>query len=407
MSRSNSTHDLSRLMKFAEREPWGEVMDDMEPDGANLVNDYLKRRGWNEKAPNKAYMRALRDGVMSLYEVSDVVSGRSMTLRDLLRDTPPVTVHEQNATQTLVNWDKISTRVVEVNGRRGISGALLAFSPEGAKRIAETYSLLLDESGNEAGPDPTDPEMLLRASAPMFTNIWLLDSLGQLMASEEPEMVNADGDDLVFHRIIFPLAKNVQVKTVTRMLNAAEWLSPASDNFWNWLAPAASSRKVGSTGKQALLTTMDDGAPVFANIELEGRKLIVEVNSAARAQHCLRSAAQLEVSCTVLHVDDAPDQGLHRQRRYPRGDRQSFVGAEQDVAFDHHPWRQPTDLAAVGQVDIGEEIGAAGQCGHGLDALLAAPLQGCVGVDGARCALLAVPLQPPVVGLAFDAQPRQ
>ncbi|MFU7527383.1 hypothetical protein ACM64M_02515 [Qipengyuania sp. ASV99] len=286
------------MMKFAEREPWGKVMDDMlsahlglackdtgldpdaifdligdhwqgpiwgcafedmlaqelEPDGANLVNDYLKRRGWNEKAHNKAYMRALRDGVMSLYEVSDVVSGRSMTLRDLLRDTPPVTVHEQSATQTLINWDKISTRVVEVNGRRGISGALLAFSPEGAKRIAETYSLLLDESGNEAGPDPTDPEMLLRASAPMFTNIWLLDSLGQLMASEEPEMVNADGDDLVFHRIIFPLAKNVLVRTVTRMLNAAEWLSPASDNFWNWLAPAASSRQFGSTGKQALLT---------------------------------------------------------------------------------------------------------------------------------------------------------
>ncbi|MFU7527384.1 hypothetical protein [Qipengyuania sp. ASV99] len=29
---------------------------------------------------------------------------------------------------------------------------------------------------------------------------------------------------------------------------------------------------------------MDDGAPVFANVELEGRKLIVEVNSATRAQ---------------------------------------------------------------------------------------------------------------------------
>src|SRR3546814_3464377 len=82
---------------------------------------YLKRRGWNEKAPNKAYMRALRDTVMSLSEVSEVVPGQSMTLRDLLRDVAPVTVREHGATQTLVNWDKIAARVVDVNGRHGIS----------------------------------------------------------------------------------------------------------------------------------------------------------------------------------------------------------------------------------------------------------------------------------------------
>src|SRR3546814_3147433 len=48
---------------------WGCAFEDLltqelEPEGRNLVDDYLKRRGWNEKAPNKAYMRALRDTVM-------------------------------------------------------------------------------------------------------------------------------------------------------------------------------------------------------------------------------------------------------------------------------------------------------------------------------------------------------
>jgi hypothetical protein len=32
---------------------------------------------------------------------------------------------------------------------------------------------------------------------------------------------------------------------------------------------------------------MDDGTPVFANVELDGRKLIVEVNSAARAEQAI------------------------------------------------------------------------------------------------------------------------
>ena len=177
MSRLKSAHDLSGLMKYADRAPWDEAMDEMlsahlgpaweatglepdaifeiigdhwqgplwgcafedlltqelEPDGRNLVDDYLKRRGWNEKAPNKAYMRALRDTMMSLYEVSEVVPGQSMTLRDLLRDVAPVTVREHGATQTLVNWDKIAARVVDVNGRHGISGALLPFSADGAR----------------------------------------------------------------------------------------------------------------------------------------------------------------------------------------------------------------------------------------------------------------------------------
>ncbi|MCB2051351.1 MAG: hypothetical protein KDE63_07965, partial [Novosphingobium sp.] len=190
MSRLKPAHDLSGLIRFADRAPWDEIMADMlsehiglaceesgldpdamfeligdhwqgpvwgcafedlltqelEPDGLNLVDDYLKRRGWNEKAPNKAYMRALRDTVMSLYEVSEIVPGQSMTLRDLLRDSAPVTVREHSATQTLVTWDKVATRVLEVNGRFVISGALLPFSAQGAAEIIDAFNQLRQES---------------------------------------------------------------------------------------------------------------------------------------------------------------------------------------------------------------------------------------------------------------------
>ena len=44
-------------------------------DGSNIVDDYLKRRGWKETASVRAYMAALRNSVVSLYEVSDVVLG--------------------------------------------------------------------------------------------------------------------------------------------------------------------------------------------------------------------------------------------------------------------------------------------------------------------------------------------
>ena len=58
---------------------WGAAFEDLLasdlPDGRNLADEYLKRRGWKEPAPNKHYMRALRTSVMSLYEVSGVVPG--------------------------------------------------------------------------------------------------------------------------------------------------------------------------------------------------------------------------------------------------------------------------------------------------------------------------------------------
>ena len=59
---------------------WGCAFEDFltqEVEGAgNIVDDYLKRRGWKESAGNKAYMAGLKDSVMSLYEVSDIQPGR-------------------------------------------------------------------------------------------------------------------------------------------------------------------------------------------------------------------------------------------------------------------------------------------------------------------------------------------
>ena len=73
---------------------WGVAFEDFlgqqfDPDGRNFVDEYLKRRGWNESAPTKAYMRGLRNSIMSLYEASAIVPGQSFLARDLLRGDSP------------------------------------------------------------------------------------------------------------------------------------------------------------------------------------------------------------------------------------------------------------------------------------------------------------------------------
>ena len=100
----------------------------------NVADDYLKRRGWKESAGARAYIRALRNSTVSLYEVSDVVAGESFLARDLVRGGEPVRVFERSATRSLSQWDRIAARVVTVLGKTQILGAVLPFSRPWRKR---------------------------------------------------------------------------------------------------------------------------------------------------------------------------------------------------------------------------------------------------------------------------------
>lgn len=330
-----TVRDLSGLIKFAGREPWNTYLIDclaehFEPaaqeldvdpselleiagpqwggslwgcafedllgreiDGHNIVDDYLKRRGWNEAAPTKAYMQSLRHAVMSLYEVSEVAPGQSMRLRDLLRDAEPVTVQERSATRTLKNWDRIATRIVRSNGRYVISGAVLGLGSEASAQLIAGFAKIGVQTEPSLDFDVTDREALLRHSAPLFSAIWLMDAAGA-MQSAMPELVNSDGDDLLFHRLVFPIAKGVTQKLISARLNTHPALSAASAKFWNWLAPKSiqPKQKVNASAR-TWATTMDDGSTVLGNFELSGRFLTLDVNSAERADQAMQEFLSL------------------------------------------------------------------------------------------------------------------
>lgn len=74
-------------------------------------------------------MKALRTSVTSLYEVSDIVPGKSMMVRDLIRGGEPLAVSEGSATKTLRQWNRIAARVVSVSGNSILGGGLLPFTP--------------------------------------------------------------------------------------------------------------------------------------------------------------------------------------------------------------------------------------------------------------------------------------
>jgi hypothetical protein len=267
---------------------WGCAFEDLltrefEPAGANIADDYLKRRGWKETPGARAYIRALRPAVMSLYEVSEVKPGSSFLARDLIRGGEPIMVSEKSATQTLKTWDRIAARIVPIREKHILAGGLLPFTMEAADNLIEGLRKAEGKRSRRAKLAIDDDT--LRSLAHLFTTAWLFDVLPKAMGRDAPRLHNADGDEVVFHKVRFPLAAKATLKAVAATLDAIPELQKENAGFWNWLGGRSTGRPQGDGPPNALHwnVTMEDGTVVLGNIELKDRAVLLSVNSAARA----------------------------------------------------------------------------------------------------------------------------
>ena len=272
-------------------------------DGRNIVDDYLKRRGWKEGASARAYMSALRTSVMSLYEVSDIIRDTSFRARDLVRGGDPILISERSATHSLKQWDRIATRVVQIGPQMHISGAVLPYDREASEKVLKLLRNVAKRTDKERQKltdlvrrDVNDPAIvdafsqtaLLRAGAPMITTVWLIDIIDRATAPQIPEVRNADGDELLFCTVHFPFAAGAAADDIRLALSRCPELRQENATFWNWIAPRRSAKASGAQKQplqsQTFATTLDDGSLVLGNVELEDKTLILSVNSRARAE---------------------------------------------------------------------------------------------------------------------------
>jgi hypothetical protein len=275
----------------------------------NVVDDYLKRRGWNEKALVKAYMAGLRSSVISVYEVSDVKAGKSLLARDLFRGGEPVKVSEGTATRSLKQWDRIAARLVDERGKvvfgggllpleRHLSETLLAALHRAGRRAAKEGAETLPDLGSGIGQTDLDEAFsdteVLRQAASLISTIWLVDVLEKYLNPQSPEISNSDGEEIVILSLHYPFRPGVTAARVRKALDRLPELRAESPNYWNWLAPKDPSSKHLQTKGQsglALISAFDDGSLALGALELKRKKLQISVNSENRA---MRARALLE-----------------------------------------------------------------------------------------------------------------
>ena len=134
-------------------------------------------------------------------------------------------------------------------------------------------------------------DLFLKDACPAFTCVWLVHTLEQLQAPL-PEMVNRDGEALVFSETHFPILAEKLEDIAERLDAAPEWARarPATD-AWIWLPePEAISEKPQGS---IVFDTLDDGQrPISGTLELRSGVLMLVTNSLERAE-CGRDVLQV------------------------------------------------------------------------------------------------------------------
>ncbi len=251
------------------------------PDRANVTDDYLRRRGWQETPRGREYLQAIRTTPPALYEVCDVAFGEWIEVRDRLRGGSAQRIVEHSGSQTLQRWDCFVARVVHPRDETMLTGGVLSLTRNTAddieklfKRAAGRGKKDLAALARELGVDPARFGDVEEAA------MWFADRLcfhgwlkGLLDAARRPlpTLHNTDGDPLLPSSARLPIADGAAKEIERRMDGLAGWEREEDEEpQWTWKK-----------------TPTDPMGTVLGSARLAKDALVVDTNSRERMDRAL------------------------------------------------------------------------------------------------------------------------
>lgn len=251
------------------------------PECLNPIDDYLRRRGWQETPRAREYLQGLRRTPPTLFEVQDVGYGEWVEVRDRLVEGPTQRVIEHSASQTLQRWDCLVARVVMPRGECMFTGGVLSLTRDIAAQIESLYQRVI-KAGRESVATAERELGLARGAlgdadltTASFTDricfhVWLR-ALLDAARRPPPEMQNTDGDPLLFARTQLQVTPGAAAEVGRRLDQLDGWnREPGDKPEWVWL----SERKAQSS-------------TVRGAAHLEAGALVIETNSRRRMEQAL------------------------------------------------------------------------------------------------------------------------
>jgi hypothetical protein len=258
----------------------------------NIVDSYLQRRGWKESKQGKLYIQQLRETPFSLYEVIDVVSGKSVTVRDLIRPLPAVEVIEVQGSQQISPLDHLMLKVLELDGQHYFSGSLLLMPSSVTTSLVEQIRLELQAKHVSLIPENYLKEAKAINGVLHTSGLKIMaEAIGHLI-SPDRQVVNAEGHSILLTEIRFPVNDRGQIIGILDGHPEFERADTEEDEqpFWNWLLlDSEESQKSVSLPERALVLKTDlflsegNMVSVRGNVELTPQnKLLCSLMSRER-----------------------------------------------------------------------------------------------------------------------------
>jgi len=275
------------------------------PDRANVTDDYLRRRGWQETPRAREYLQGIRSTRPALYEVCNVAFGEWIEVRDRLRDEPPRRIVEHSGSQMLQRWDCFIARVVHPRDELMLTGGVLSLT----RRTADDIEKLLRRAAGRGKKELADS---------LFFQGWLKGLLGAARRPL-PTLTNTDGDPLLPSTTRLPIADGASIEIERRMDALAGWERDEDDvRHWTW-----KKQPTDATGT------------VLGSARLATDALVIETNSRERMDRALallRPALGALVGAGLTSHED-----LVHALRQPRSSRASTRARAPEPAPDLDP----------------------------------------------------------------------
>ena len=198
------------------------------PDGRRLVDAFLERTS-ELSSLERRYLQQMRGSVQRLYEIEQVVPGKSLTLRDLVSGSRLI-VRERLGSQTLRRWDLIAARLALPTGASGQPEIDdLIPLPRYAKDalLTELKDALVARAEGHPSTEEEEGE-LFESYVPRFHAVWL----EAILDPPTPKVVFSGGEEALITRVHFDVADRERV--ISALDEAADFFREKDEPVWQW-----------------------------------------------------------------------------------------------------------------------------------------------------------------------------
>ncbi|MGB5473550.1 MAG: hypothetical protein WBQ78_08735 [Gammaproteobacteria bacterium] len=258
-----------------------------------------------------------------------------------------------------------------MNDKTGFSGSILPYPREASrkllkvladsrKRFDKKLARLADKETVEQMLSQEDLEKrFLQDACPAFTGIWVMDTPERLQ-QPLPELVNRDGEALVFCETRFPFLAEHLDEIARRLDDAADWERDSPDGHtWSWL-PETDIAPGKPRNRMAIESLRNGQLPLSGILELTPGVLKLVTNSSERAQRgqaVLESLLQGLIGPALISLQ-TPEQLLEERdterqdtdQREPADSIAPEIAAEiiQHTLDQHYRWVLDEPVPALG-----------------------------------------------------------